>query len=211
LLKSGKVEGMPEEGGKTHVMINSDEIKTGENGKTAIPEFRERVMGTDKAAGEGAAHFVHEESAFIAKRVQAAAIERRQSVLLDGTGDSSAAKLGGKVGEAKAAGYKVRGVYVTIPTEAAVSRVRTRGSKPVFEGANFGRVVPDSVTRDIHVSVSRVLPAVASTGLFDSLEVWDNTNSPVLIFSSAKGGVQRNGLWKGFVAKGFEKLSTEKP
>jgi len=212
LLRSGKVDGMPEEGAKTHVMINPDDIKTGENGKTALPEFKERVMGTDKAAGEGAAGFVHEESSYLGKRIQAAAIERRQSIVLDGTGDSSEVKLGGKIADARASGYKVRGVYVTVPTEVAVGRVRTRGATPLYEGANYGRVVADSVTRDIHISVSRVLPKVAEKGLFDSLEVWDNSGgSPVLIFSSAKGGPTRGGLWKGFVAKGFEKLSTEKP
>ena len=211
LLKSGKVEGMPEEGAKTHVMINPDDIKTGENGKTALPEFKDRVMGTDDVAGKSAAGFVHEESSYLGKRVQAAAIERNQSIILDGTGDSSEVKLGGKIGDAKAAGYKVRGVYVTVPTEVAVGRVRTRGAKPLYEGANYGRVVADSVTRDIHISVSRVLPAVATKGLFDSVELWDNSSSPVLVFSSAKGGIVRGGLWKGFVAKGFEKLSTEKP
>jgi predicted ABC-type ATPase len=211
LLKSGEVEGLPGEGSKTHVLINPDDIKTGENGKTALPEFKERAMGTDPVAGKGAAGFVHEESSYLGKRVQAAAIERNQNILLDGTGDSSATKLSSKIGDAKTAGYKVKGVYVTVPTEVAVRRVRERGAKPLYEGANFGRVVADDVTRDIHISVSRVLPEVASRGVFDSVELWDTSASPVLVFSSAKGGVQRNGLWKGFLAKGYEKLSTEKP
>ena len=209
VLRKGGSEELPTDPKSSHVMINADEIKTGEGGKTGIPEFRERVTGTDPVAGKGAAAFVHEESAFLAQRVQAAAIERNQNILLDGTGDSGVGKLAARIEVAKTNGYSTKGVYVTIPTNMAVSRVAARGAKPVFEGANFGRVVPEAVTRDIHISVSRVFPEAANNKVFDALELWDNTTTPKLVYSSKLGGVLDSGLWNDFVGKGNEPLSSE--
>jgi len=209
VLRKGGSEELPTDPKGSHVMINADEIKTGADGKTGIPEFRERVMGTDPVAGKAAAAFVHEESAFLAQRIQAAAIERNQNILLDGTGDSGVGKLAAKIDVARQNGYSTKGVYVTIPTDMAVSRVASRGAKPVFEGANFGRVVPESVTRDIHISVSRVLPEAINSKVFDVVELWDNTTTPKLVYSSKRGGVLDAGLWNDFVGKGNEPLSSE--
>jgi predicted ABC-type ATPase len=209
VLRKGGSEELPTDPKGSHVMINADEIKTGADGKTGIPEFRERVMGTDQVAGKGAAAFVHEESAFLAQRVQAAAIERNQNILLDGTGDSGVGKLAAKVDVARQNGYSTKGVYVTIPTDMAVSRVASRGAKPALPGANFGRVVPEAVTRDIHISVSRVFPEAVNSKVFDVVELWDNTTTPKLVYASKRGGVLDAGLWDAFTAKGNEPLSSE--
>lgn len=208
LKKNGSDE-LPRDADSTHVKINADDIKTGGEGKTGLPEFRERVMGTDKELGNGAASFVHEESAFLAQRIQSAGIERNQNILLDGTGDSGVGKLQAKLDIARSQGYAIKGVYLTVPTQAAVSRVAIRGAKPVFEGANFGRVVRPEITSDIHISVSRVLPSAADKRLFDVLELWDNTDAPKLVYSSKLGGVIDSGLWSDFIAKGDAPLSTE--
>jgi predicted ABC-type ATPase len=197
--------GVPPAGSKKAVDVNPDDVKTGfEDGtgkptKAGIPEYHTMKNSGDPAVAGKAASFTHEESSYVSKRIAQAGIERGCDVIIDGTGDSGLDSLGGKLKAAKAAGYKTKGVYVTVPTAVAVGRSRARGLKT-------GRVVPDSVVRETHINVSRVFPQAASAGLFDSLDLWDNSGSPVLIFSSAKGGVQRNGLYKGFIAKGFEPL-----
>ena len=204
IREQGEV-GVPRANSGKAVDVNPDDVKTGfEDGtgkptKTGIPEYHEMKNSGDPAIAGKAASFTHEESSYISKRVTQAGIERGCDVVIDGTGDSGIDSLGGKLKAAKVAGYKTKGVYVTIPTAVAVRRSRERGERT-------GRFVPDSVVRETHINVSRVFPQAASAGIFDSLELWDNTNGPVLIFSSAKGGVQRNGLYKGFVAKGFEPL-----
>lgn len=145
------------------------------------------------------AAFTHEESSYVAKRITAAAMERGQDAILDGTGDSSAASLRGKISAARAAGYRVEGHYVTCPTEVAVSRAQARGERT-------GRNVPEQVVRGTHAAVSRVVPEVARE--FDSFTLVDTGGgSPRRVATGKKGEdltIEDQGLWDAFTAKGAE-------
>lgn len=169
---------------KHTVTIDSDALKT-------------QIPGKFKPGDKEWASNVHEESSYLAKRVNAAAQERKVNVVLDGTGDSSPSNVEKKIAQAHANGYKARAEYVTVPTETAVSRARARGEKT-------GRVVPDTVTRGTHVNVSRTFPSVADK--FDSVTLYDTSSgAPKLIASGTKGTglkVHDPAAYGSFLAKG---------
>lgn len=194
MLKAGSVDVPahgPEvaEGERQAVLVNADEVK-GE-----IPEYRDMISG---GQAPDAARFAHEESSYVAKRIQTAAFEAGQDVVLDGTGDSSAASIGGKISNARENGYRVVGNYATVPTDVAVERSNARGEKT-------GRFVPETVVRETHARVSMVFPEVA--GQFDEVRLWDTSSgSPSLIASGGNGGLQIEDeeRWAAFTAKGTE-------
>lgn len=148
--------GLPTE--KQAARIDSDGIK----GK--LPEYGQMV----KAGDASAAGFAHEESSALAKRAMAAGRENGYNVLLDGTGDGSEKSLMKKINEARDAGMKVEGCYVTCPTETALERAIARGQRT-------GRVVDPMVIKKTHAEVSRLFPKVASE--FDHIRLFD-TNVP---------------------------------
>ena len=168
---------------KDTVEINSDLIKE------KLPEW--------KTAGDARASFTHEESSYLAKRTQAAAFERKQNVLLDGTGDTSPASMNKKIDAARNAGYKVEAHYVTLPTELAVKNAKIRGDKT-------GRYVPEEFIRATHAGVSQTFPAIAHK--FDKVKLYDTSvqGKPRLIFSGTKGvsDVIDPKAYNDFLAKG---------
>ena len=194
-IKSGIVD-VP--GGDKAVQINADDIKykTDDNGKPTGTS----LVDADGISGQSnwASH-THEESSYLAKRIQSAAVERGQDMVLDGTGDNKASSVEGKIAGARAAGYTVKGHYVTCPTNVAVERAAARGERT-------GRVVPEAVIRGTHAGVSRVVPEVASS--FDSFTLVDTSGStPRKVASATRGEpikVEDQGLWDAFVAKGSE-------
>jgi predicted ABC-type ATPase len=133
ILESGQVS-LP----KNTVEVNADTCKT------KLPEW--------DTAGANRASVTHAESSYLAKRTQAAAFERKQNIVLDGTGDTSPASMTGKIDTARAAGYKVEAHYVTLPTDMAVANALARGQKT-------GRFVPEEVIRTTHAGVSTTFPA----------------------------------------------------
>jgi SPP1 gp7 family putative phage head morphogenesis protein len=163
----GKMAG---EGAKGVAKIDPDEIKG------MLPEYRTMVDAGDSRA----AAFVHEESSYIAKRVQAAAFERRVSVLLDGTGDGSIAGLSAKIEAAKASGYQVRGYYATISVDEAIKRSTLRA-------ARSGREVPIDKITITHANVSKVFPTAASS--MDEIFLYDTTTRTPRVIAVAKGGI----------------------
>lgn len=169
------------------VVVDSDAIKG------SLPEYRDMV-----AAGDiGAAAFAHEESSYLAKRVQLTAFGNRQNVLLDGTGDESATNVRKKISTARANGYKVTGEYVTADTDASVARAKTRA-------ARTGRMPPEPFIRNTHASVSRIVPEVA--GDFDSIRVWDTNGSGAKLIAQGSLGKTLTVLdapaFSAFLAKG---------
>ena len=128
------------------------------------------------------------------------AIANRQSFVVDGLGNTSVAKLQGKFEVARAAGYKIRGHYVTIPTENAVERAHGRALGPEK------RFVPDPITIAGHRAVSSVFPDLAAGGLFDSLELVYNGDDRKAVIgktnSAGKFEVLDQGLYTDFVNKG---------
>jgi hypothetical protein len=162
--------------GKTTVKVDVDAVKT------TLPGYDPKAPG-----------FVHEESSYLGKRIQAAAVERNQNLHVDQTGNSSWEARVAQVETLKANDYQVNAIYMTMPLATSLKI-----------NATASRVVPVAAIMANHRSVSQIVPRAASTGLFDSLQVWDTRNkgAAVQIFSSENGGILDVSLWDEFVAKG---------
>jgi predicted ABC-type ATPase len=187
-LKSGATD-TPDKANAVHV--NADDIKA------MLPENPRMVNGGDSDFFN-AASFSHEESSMLAKRVQDRAIENKQNIVLDGTGDSAINKLASKVESARQNGYKVNGVYVTVPTEVAWSRSVQRAL-----GASK-RYVPKAVVEETHRAVSGTLRQAVEGGLFDKISLWDNTGSAPRLVGSGSGNdfmISDSDAWQAFLAK----------
>ena len=184
IIKAGHVK--PDE---NTVHVDADAIKG------MLPEYQTMVKAKDAAA----AAYAHEESSFVAKEIQDKGSKGSYNTLLDGTGNSTLDSLTGKIKKMKAAGQKVVGAYVTVPTEVAIERNRERAKKT-------GRLPPESMLRACHKSVSAVLPKAIEDGLFDEVQLFDTSNG-VKQVASAKGGkmqIHDQGLWNTFKAKANE-------
>jgi len=167
------------------VQVNPDEVKE------KLPEWDRMQGDTNRAA------FTHEESSYVAKRIQAAAFETKRDVVADGTGDSSEASMGKKIKKAKDANYRVVGNYATVPTQVAVDRANARGKKT-------GRYVPESVIRGTHAGVSSVLPKIVDQ--FDEINLFDTTGDLKLLASGKNGKFKVNDEegYNAFLAKAGE-------
>lgn len=168
---------------ENHATLNADDIK----GK--LPEY--------KAKGAAGAAFTHEESSWVAKRIQEEAFNRRLNVTLDGTGDNGPKSVRKKIAAARSAGYSVHGYYVTAPTDAAVARAASRG-------ARTGRIVPEPVIRGTHRDVSRTFPEVLDD--FDSAVLVDNSGANPIV-ALTKNGTTRihdQDAYDAFLAKASE-------
>jgi predicted ABC-type ATPase len=157
--------------------------------KEKLPEWN--------TAGKARAQITHEESSYLAKRTQAAAFEKKQNVLLDGTGDTSPSSMNKKIDTAKNAGYQVEAHYVTLPTDLAVKNAFDRGVKT-------GRYVPEEVVRATHAGVSQTFPAVVHK--FDKVSLYDTSvmGKPRLILKGSKGNIDvlDPKAYNDFLAKG---------
>ena len=126
-------------GGGRAAVIDPDAIKA------MLPEYQEMLAAGDSRA----AAYVQEESSAVAAQARATAGDRGLSYVVDGTGDSSYAKMAGKVNAARAAGAaRVEADYLTIDTNEAIRRATVRA-------AATGRVVPEPVIRAIHAKRDR--------------------------------------------------------
>lgn len=176
------------------VMVNADEMKD------ELPEYQAMLTAQDAEA----ASLAHEESSYLAKRLQSASFEQGLNVTLDGTGDSSTAKMLKKIKEARDAGYAVNGFYTTVPTDVAVDRAYIRGEK-------IGRHVPESVIRGTHISVSQVFPDVFKE--FDNAQLFQTEGAlkPILSWDGKKATINDQNLYDQFVAKGKESTAANGP
>jgi predicted ABC-type ATPase len=167
------------------VQVNPDDVKE------KLPEWDRMQGDTNRAA------YTHEESSYIAKRIQAAAFETKRDVVADGTGDSSVSSMSNKIKKARDANYRVVGNYATVPTQVAIDRANARG-------ARTGRYVPESVIRGTHAGVSDVLPKIVSQ--FDEVNLFDTTGDLVLLASGKNGKFTVNNQdgYNAFLAKAGE-------
>ena len=171
-----------------HVLIDSDQFKA------KLPEYQEMTAAKDPRA----AMFAHEESSHLAKRTMRESFGAKQNVVLDGTGNASLAGVEAKAAQAHAAGYKVRGEYVTCDTETAVARNAERGQRT-------GRMVPETFVRDTHRNISRIFPQAVQKGVFDEANLWDTNGAAPVLVASAKGNaltIHSLPHWNNFLAKG---------
>ena len=187
LLKSGNYTDEALAGDDV-VTINADDIK--EELAKHIP--KSIADGPDWAA------YTHEESSYLSKRIIAAATERRLNVVLDAVG-SNVRGTRSRIASAREAGYRVSGMYVSIPVEEALTRSAARA-------ARSGRLVPDEVIADGHIGVSRAFPEVA--GDFDELILLDNAQQvgkPATVIARRRRGrlvIENDRLYDEFMLKG---------
>ena len=176
-------------GGGRALLIAGDDIKT------LLPEYQAMVAAGDVRAGA----YVHEESTVISGMARTQAADRSVSFVLDGTGDTTYAKIAGKVDAARAGGAaRVEADYVTVDLAEALRRADIRT-------AQTGRAVPTPVITAVHSEVTKVFAEAAAKGLFDALRLWDNNGpAPVLIASATKTGglkVIDQGAYDRFLSK----------
>lgn len=175
---------------KRMVAVDADELKG------FLPEYVDMKAAKDVRA----AAFAHEESSYLSKRAASEAVATRRDLLLDGTGDSGIEKLSAKLDAARKAGYRIKGDYVTISADEAVRRALERAVRS-------GRMVPESVIRQIHRDVSRDFAAAIERGLFDEARLWDNSGeTPILVLQQKAGKTKilRQDLWDAFLRKADE-------
>ena len=188
--KSYVVKSLSEElglpGEDERILVDPDRIKTGDKkkGLHGLPEYDPNRPGP-----------VHEESSALAKRITQIAQENGYNVLVDGTGDGSAAKMKKKIRQAKEAGHTVNGVYTFVPMETALVRNYARD-----------RSVDDSVVVDTHKKITKILPEIASE--FDSVKLYSNAEDgkPPRLVAYGGGGkgltIVDQKLYRAFLANG---------
>jgi predicted ABC-type ATPase len=197
-IRGGKIPEAVVDKPENAVTIDPDAVKT------KLPEYQVATQSGNTGDWKPAAHLSHEESSYIAKRIQAGALDMQTNVVLDGTGDSSQKSLLGKVATARSRGYTVRGVYVSCPTRTAVTRAKRRAEQTK-------RYVPEFVIERIHREVSNLVPDVADQ--FDSFELWDTSGGkpirtasttfgkPITVHSAYRWGQFVDKARKGTVSK----------
>lgn len=190
ILGSGGVE-IP----KNTVVIDPDHIK----GK--IPEYQKMQKNKDVRA----AAFVHEESSDVSKDVMKTAAKGGFNINLDGTGDSGYDALKRKVDMMRSGGHKIVAHYVTVDTHTAIERSDKRGEKT-------GRFVPHEVIKQVHASVSKVVPQALANGLFDEFSLWDTNGPASKKIVSAQGKnvtVHDQKAWDRFIEKAYPGISAK--
>lgn len=175
-----------------------------DHAKFALPEYADMVA-EGKAGADAAAGFVHEESSVIAKRAQALAEQRRQSIVIDGLGDSGPPKLKAKVDRLRSRGYDVIGRYATVPTEEAVSRAAKRAERTGFK-------VNEGAVRTGHRKVSAIANNIDD--IYDNVEVYFTDTPagtpPIKIAQATRTSgwsVLDQAQWDAFLAKGSEQVA----
>lgn len=198
LIDSGLIKDLP--GTKeSRVHIDADEVKM------ELPDYPRMVKEGNKT---GVASFTHEESSILTKEIQRRAVGNRNDILLDGTGDSSEDSLRTKIESPRAAGYAVRGEYVSAPTMKAWEQNVERAAR-----GPRGLVPPSELVK-AHKSVSQIAPKMSTE--FDSFRLWDSSEgkgSQVVIATNSRGGtlkVTDKAKYKIFQDKASETISPDK-
>ena len=183
LLKTGLV--------KTDNAVKADS----DEAKAALPEYQDRLKKGDSSA----AAYAHEESSDMAARLTAESLAAGNDTIIDGTGDSSIAKLESKVAAGRASGARVIAEYATISKDEAFKRATERAERT-------GRKVPAETIENTHNSVSSVVPQAVERKIFDEVRVWDMTSTPRIIFEQKNGvdNVIDPAGWEAFKNKGSQ-------
>jgi predicted ABC-type ATPase len=182
-IKSGAVK-LPERA----VTEDGDDIKT------QLPEMQSGVE-------HGVRHvsaLVHEESSDVADSVTRRALEGGYDLVVDGTGNKTVDNVRRKIQKFRASGHRVVANYITVPTEMAIERADKRGERT-------GRFMPHEALRQIHASVSKLVPLAIEEGLFDEFNLYDTSGGKAVRVASAEGSrltVHDKDLWDAFLAKG---------
>ncbi len=168
--------------------IDSDYVKSN------LPEYQTMIDAGDSKA----AAFAHEESSYVSKKAVSQATSQGFDVVMDGTGDSGIENLRAKVQRWRKDGHRIVASYATVPTETAIERSVARAKKT-------GRDVPLKFIKDVHRTISQILPQAIEEGLFDEMKLFDNSTGESQLVVSAQGNqlqIHNQQLWNDFLAKG---------
>ena len=164
-LEQGKID-TP----KDAVKVDSDEMAR------QLPEAKEMIAAGDKNWGAQ----THEEGAYLAGRVQAAAQEKQANIVLDG---GRASRMSDKIDDAHAAGYQVEGHIIARDPVAAQAEVAARP-------AGESKAPPDVISQR-YSELSKTIPDIAPK--FDSLTIHENrgtdANPELHTIATTQGGV----------------------
>lgn len=189
----GPASGKSTVAGKIHGKANSLTIDA-DVLRALLPEYNELLAAGDASA----AAVTHEEASLLSKELSKQAVLRNYNVTLDGTGDSSYESLAKKVANFRANGAtKVEGLYVTVDTDEAIRRMIARAEQT-------GRYVPETYVREVHASISEVLPRAMRDGLFDDVVLYDTNGAEPIKVATAHHGeitVYDQDAWQRFLAK----------
>ena len=170
------IAGIPDAKDRTVVIADPDAMKLAIAQQFGEPYDTKSV--DTSPTGNGVGHF-HEESSYLSKLLADAAIAAGLDLILDGTGDGGAGGQIAKQDKARAAGYRVQGMYMSVPIDQAVIRDGMRSR-------TVGAARVSATTR----SVATVFPKIIDG--FDHVEVYDNRgpkSAPaVLVFRKDRGG-----------------------
>lgn len=168
----------------TNIEVGADEYKS------FLPEFEalRRGKGSEEAR-RNAAEDAHEESSMIGKAIQARALQMRLDIVVDGLGDGG--KQADKIIRAKAKGYRVEGLYATVPIDLAVERAEGRGAPVgtktvISDGSTIigeGRYLSPKLVAASHAGISGEF--MKFQGFYDKVQLFDTRakGSPVLVYS----------------------------
>ena len=143
---------------ENRVLINADEIRE------FLPEY-DKLIGI----GQGdyrAAQATHEESSDLAKQIYAEALQRKYNITFDGTFKDGEKGLA-LISDARAQGYEVRMLAVTIDPHEAMVRARIRAHEKK-------RYVPDEVLLAAHKGFNAALPDYAKA-LGKNITIYENS------------------------------------
>lgn len=132
-----------------------------------------------------AASFYHEESSMLAKQLASTSFTENYNVTYDGTGDGSVNSVMKKLNGAKDHGYQVNGMYVTVDTDEALRRNKSRYEHAKAKG-EAPRLVPDYEVSNCHKKVTNISMEVSDQ--FDKISLYDNNGTSDQIKLIATGG-----------------------
>jgi hypothetical protein len=161
---TGEWENPPGGEAPTAVLVDPDAIKL------LLPETMPMI-----AAGNDAwARLAHEESSYLAKRIYAAAVQRRLDVVFDGTG-SNLNTLIERFNLAGASGYKIDASYMTVDVATAQARAVKRGEET-------GRAVDPEEIAQQYARMNLVIQELQKDPRLTTLTVLSSaTNPPTVV------------------------------
>lgn len=177
---------------KQTILVDPDAIKA------MIPEYNQMIKSGRKSLINPAAAFIHEESSYLSKRIQAELLKARKDYVLDGVNDGEFEKLRMKLAAIKSHGNTIRADYVSLEYKLSRQLAKDRAEKT-------GRKVATKFVRDMNREVSVLLPKLIESGIIDELYLWDTNKmgQARLVLKQINGEltIYRMDLYKDFLRK----------
>jgi len=173
--------------------------------KKLIPEMAQRASLHDA----GAASYVHEESADVAKETVREELEKGHSVVYDTSGDGTPESLKRKVDGFRANGAKKVVAHYATPgsIDEAISRVKGRAEAEARAG-KVPRKLTDQQVKENHKQVAQTWAAALANGTYDEQHLW-STDVPkgqppkhIAMFKDGKMTVFDQPSYERFLAMG---------